>query len=221
MKMMLAIGILFCASWVFAGGPIYQHKDSFTQQEFENTYKDVRSPAIGVGTASTMTITTVTGSSLTFTNGTINTLRVTSLSGVSVGKVLQVVQSSCTVNFNTTSNTFQDTNLVGAITPSSTSSRILILAVGVLWADAANTRAIATIARDTTNLMGSNGQCQQYTNTDTVSASPCTMVYVDSPATTSLTPYRVQLKSSIGGNIVEWNDGTSYTQIMVLVEIGP
>ncbi len=44
------------------------------------------------------------------------------------GKVLQVVQGTTTTSTSTTSTTYADTTLSGAITPSATSSKILVIA---------------------------------------------------------------------------------------------
>ena len=69
--------------------------------------------------ASGDTVDVPSGATLDVTGATV--------SGLTTGKVLQVVQGVTTTNTQITSTSFADTSLTANITPSSTSSKILIL----------------------------------------------------------------------------------------------
>lgn len=60
MKKLLLIPFIFIASGVLAGGPIYHHKESEKQLEFENAYKDISTVKNASLTKSSATATYVT-----------------------------------------------------------------------------------------------------------------------------------------------------------------
>ena len=66
------------------------------------------------------------------------------------GKILQVVQSTTTTTANTTSSTFVSTGFTGSITPSATSSKVLIIVSFSVTAPASNT-SYFTLYRGTTS----------------------------------------------------------------------
>lgn len=121
------------------------------------------------------------------------------------GKVLQVLQATKTDSFTTTSTSYvTPTGLSISITPSSTSSKILVIpsidfgisgdaghayariyrgATSIFEASAAGGRNLTTFAQN--NSGGNGGRCQ-------------TTTYIDSPSTTSAITYTIQVKSSNG-----------------------
>ncbi len=75
-------------------------------------------------------ITTVFPTSISVDTATIATANISNQltdANMSAGSLLQVVNASTTTEVSTTSDTFIDTGLTASITPSSTSSKILVL----------------------------------------------------------------------------------------------
>jgi hypothetical protein len=139
------------------------------------------------------------------------------------GKVLQVVMGSTSTTMTTSSSTFADTNLTGTITPSSATSKVLVLVSqnGCLkfGGTAANgmglkllrgSTDIAKMADAGMILAGSTANNGDYA---------FSTAYLDSPATTSATTYKTQANAS--GNAVQMilqNGGCLST--IILLEIG-
>ena len=113
--------------------------------------------------------------------------------------VIQVVQATYNTEFSTTSNTFADIGLSASITPTSSSSRILVLySVGYICQD--------------TNLGGIRllrGSTALQTSIRAVSrdhASYFHNEYLDSPVATSSITYKVQSNKNAGNALLTcWN----------------
>jgi hypothetical protein len=147
------------------------------------------------------------------------------------GKVLQVVSATSTTSTTSTSETFADTNLTATITPSSATSKILVLISQVLFYDRDSNFTGATIKllRNSTTIYDPQSNGQQ--NVIFINASsPPTKIqanthvnfnYLDSPSTTSATTYKTQFRvadaTSSGRAIVQINSNPS---IITLLEIG-
>ena len=112
----------------------------------------------------------------------------------SAGKVLQVVQGTLSTQTGTTSTSFVTSNLTASITPSATSSKILILA-GINISNTGSNDSYATLYRGSTNLGPSNGFVNWYS---TVGQGGAALNYLDSPSTTSATTYAVYIRASAG-----------------------
>mgnify|MGYP003655083778 CR=1 FL=1 len=116
------------------------------------------------------------------------------------GKVLQVVQTVKTDTFTTNSQTPVDvTGLSVAITPSSTSSKILI-SVNVFIGGASNRYPYLLLLRGSTSIGLGSGASGSRINTfisthlaDTYKMHGISNQFLDSPATTSATTYKIQL----------------------------
>lgn len=119
------------------------------------------------------------------------------------GKVLQVVQDTLVGKVSTTSSSFVDTGLSVSITPSSTSSKVLVLAS--MSSIGANVTAMFQLVRNTTNIAVGTGGSNNITEGITVDATGRALHagfnYLDSPATTSATTYKVQYKQNGGGSV--------------------
>jgi hypothetical protein len=128
------------------------------------------------------------------------------------GGVLQVVSTTKTDTFTTTSTSFADvTGLAVTITPSSTTSKILIVvsvnaganpsgvaefrlvrdSTDILLADAAGTRSRTSFTFY--QGLGDNGAAGVGTN------------FLDSPSTTSAITYKITMRSNTSGQIVAVN----------------
>jgi len=135
-----------------------------------------------------------------------------------IGKVLQVVQGKSTTATDTTSTSYVATNLSASITPSSTSSKIFILAQGCGDTDAATRQLDATFYRDSTNLIG--GSQQSFTALYSGDRLICSVVgnYLDSPSSTSSLTYAVYIKTPTGANVEFISQATEAH--ITLMEIG-
>lgn len=117
---------------------------------------------------------------------------------------------------STTSSTYQNSNLSVAITPTSSSHRIMIW-VGTNLLSAVTTNAVqVSLFRGSTDLGGSNGFANftPWANNQLV---PFSAVWIDSPATTSSTTYMLKLKSIDNTNSVSVIAGE--TSSIVVAEI--
>jgi hypothetical protein len=145
------------------------------------------------------------------------------------GKVLQVVQGSYSTSTTVASTTMTDTGLSLSITPTSATSKILIM-VNQNWYVERNSYEIGhtmRILRGATEVFasGSTGSAgYQYVNigTPTIGAGgTVTFSYLDSPATTSSTTYKTQGRASTtasAGQVIYQNG--SGVSMITLMEIG-
>ena len=134
----------------------------------------------------------------------------------SSGRVLQVVSTTSNSQFSTTSSAFVTTGFTLSITPSSTSSKIFIMANAGVWSNSTNDQPIFTIYKNSTNLGSSTrGFAQIYSAAGGLQGGMA-MQYLDSPATTSSTSYTVYMRT-IGGTGYWGADGG--TQVLTLQEI--
>ena len=133
------------------------------------------------------------------------------LTGISGGKILQVVQTTKTDTFSTTTAIPSFTTVTGVsatITPSATSSKILVMVNGGFGNGSTNYAIAVNLLRDSTSIYqgdargsstrasafaiaGGAGGCEQYA-----------INYLDSPSTTSATTYYLQAGTESGGTTV-------------------
>jgi hypothetical protein len=113
------------------------------------------------------------------------------------GGVLQVVYATTTTQVASTVSTFADTGLTATITPSSTSSKILVLVTQSCkksGANASNNMHIKAF-RNSTDL-GYIGYGILFTNTANENYVTTSANLLDSPATTSAVTYKTQFSSA-------------------------
>jgi hypothetical protein len=133
------------------------------------------------------------------------------------GKILQVVTNTYSTVFTTTSTTPVDTGLSTTITPTSATSRILVMYNGIHQmggggADSTNLRLVRT----STNILTYNAN--GFTNTSNLFAHTIACHVVDSPATTSAITYKVQIFCDLGRTLTAQRN--SEGSILTLLEIG-
>lgn len=127
-------------------------------------------------------------------------------------RVLQVVSTTKTNTFSTTSSTFTDvTGLTAAITPSATSSKILIVAslaysVGSGTNDSAMARisggnATAYVGDAASNRIRAAHFINNSFGPAAFNTPTASLVYLDSPATTSAITYAVQVRIGATGTV--------------------
>jgi len=115
------------------------------------------------------------------------------------GKILQVVEDLQDTEFQTTSTSFVTTGLSLNITPSSTSSKILIIASPTLDNKTSTQYIYTTIYRDSTNLaVGTEGMQIFHISDGSRMYGGVPLMKLDSPNTTSQVTYAVYLRTSGG-----------------------
>lgn len=135
------------------------------------------------------------------------------------GSVLQVVTATYSTQLISSTATYADTGLTATITPSSTSSKILVMVQqgGVLKnTSSADAACNVRLMRDATQLVavveiGKNGT----NNYNSVGNTPIT--YLDNPATTSAVTYKTQYASYNGytnGAYVQYAGNLSTVTLM-------
>jgi hypothetical protein len=134
-------------------------------------------------------------------------------------RVLQVVSANFSTQTSNATTTYADTGLTATITPSSTSSQILVL---VNQAGVTKGGANAASGCDLRLMRGASaittfGYAIGYTNStaDNFTGNhPC--IYLDSPATTSATTYKTQFKNQVASSGVTVQIGSSQSNIVLL-----
>lgn len=139
------------------------------------------------------------------------------------GKVLQVVNATYSTATTSASTSFADTGLSASITPSATTSKILVIVdqAGVYKTDQTSGSGVyINLVRGSTQIVADFAGAAGFTNTlafNYVGSSGTS--YLDSPSTTSSTTYKTQFKSNASGNAVGVQVLSSVSTI-TLLEIG-
>ena len=156
----------------------------------------------------------------TITNADINASAAIDGSKISgdFGKVLQVLYDKQTGSQTIATTTYTDTNLSITITPSSTSSKILVMA-NVMAALNGGEGFGVNIVRGSTNILTTNQNYAVYAGS--ISGDKIRewlpISFLDSPSTTSATTYKIQV-ASYASNTIEIAEAGPLT--MVVMEIG-
>jgi hypothetical protein len=149
------------------------------------------------------------------------------------GKVLQVVQATTATGVNIASTSYTDTGLTGSITPTSATSKILVMVTqgfGVFNSpDSGNFSMGWKLARD----INGGGYSFVYTPTPTNNElwrfgtiaqlrAVNNLVYLDSPATTSAVTYKLQAQTdtTASGQSVNFQNQSVQTSVIIMMEIG-
>lgn len=127
------------------------------------------------------------------------------------GSVIQVVNAVKSDLFSTTSSSYVDvTGYSASITPSSTSSKILIL-VNCALSGSSTSEATIAVYRGATLVANTN--ITRVASTD-YSAN---IAYLDSPATTSSTTYQIKTKANLSTSTI--NQNSEQDSFITLLEI--
>ena len=129
------------------------------------------------------------------------------------GKVLQVVGATHATESATTSTTYADSGLDVDITPTASTSKILISATMNISYLAGKTHYL-TIFRDDTDLSGGDTQGMlQVTSTTGGHKVSATFLYLDSPESTSALTYSIYGKAAVSGDTIKMCSGDAAGQI--------
>ena len=164
----------------------------------------LQEPAVAGTTV--LTLPAVTGTILTTTSP-------------KAGNVIQVVTATYAVETQNNTSTFADTGLSASITPTSSSSKILILIShpsNFKNASNASNDIGMQLVRGATNI-SSFGRSLLYTGSALNNYGSISYSYLDSPATTSSTTYKTQFKNEDSNTTgVAVNVGSSPSTITLL-----
>jgi hypothetical protein len=141
------------------------------------------------------------------------------------GKVLQVVSTTYSTQATTGLNTYTDSNLTLSITPTLSTSKVLVLITqpgGCFVSGAATAislyvklmRGATDLTSTVTPQLFAGGASSGALET---AANVC-FSYLDSPATTSATTYKTQFKAGNGGTAIVQPNGSLSS--IILMEIG-
>jgi hypothetical protein len=142
-----------------------------------------------------------------------------SVGGGGGGKVLQVIQATYATQVNVSTTTFTDTGLSVTITPSSATSKVMIIAThSGSGKDTGDTSATFKLFRGATDL-GVFAAIVGTTGSALTNISNVTISYLDSPSTTSATTYKTQLNSP-SNTAKAFTGAGSGTSTIIAMEIG-
>ena len=165
-----------------------------------------------MSTLSVNEITSQTGNTITVPSGK---------TFIAPGHVIQVVNSSYSTQTSSSSSSFADTGLTASITPTASSSKVLVIIQVASCFTTTNTNAELDInlLRDSTQLIASMGGrgTNSLTSGDAIGTVGC--VFLDSPSSTSSITYKPQFKSSANNATASVQLGNT-TSTMTLMEIG-
>jgi hypothetical protein len=134
------------------------------------------------------------------------------------GSVLQVVSVANKVGTSTTGNTYIASTLAASITPTSSSSKILVFGHFYVRTSASAVSAVSTLYRNSTDLTsGTLGLSYVYAASSNLEIT-APFSYLDSPATTSSTTYTIYFKRSDAAGTAALGNAQS-DSVITLMEI--
>jgi len=138
------------------------------------------------------------------------------------GKVLQVVYGTTTTETTNNTTTYADTTLTASITPSSASSKVLVMIVqnGCTKDAASSSTAFdGQLFRGATGIGYWSYNSMKTASTFSLRSLTFPLNILDEPATTSSTTYKTQFRNFVGGStLTVQSDGLIST--ILLLEIG-
>lgn len=138
------------------------------------------------------------------------------------GKVLQVINATYTTGASTSSSTFADTGLTASITPSASTSKVLVLVTHAGVGGSSNGVIGRTrVNRGGTTITSLDSFTAYAVSSGEIYIGSIAINYLDSPATTSATTYKTQFASGGGTfNLQTGSGGNTSTSTITLLEIG-
>ena len=137
------------------------------------------------------------------------------------GKLLQVVNAHTATNTTSNSTSYADTNLSCNITPSASSSKVLVLIQQSVRKSGGDTKANIRVYRDSTEIGGVIAG-REIADTDSTASNSVgtgfSYSYLDSPSSSSQLTYKTQFNNVDGTGTVAVNY-SSHQSYMTLMEI--
>jgi len=145
-------------------------------------------------------------------------------SAIATGDVLQVITATTTTQVSTTSTSYVDSGLSAAITPSATSSKILVLVSMdiICYKQAAGYfRSQIQLLRGSTQLLYNHFGGYSNVGTDNAEYGTNNRTYLDSPSSTSAVTYKTQVQVTSGATCKLQEGGASARpSTITLIEVG-
>ena len=124
---------------------------------------------------------------------------------LAAGHVVQVVTSTYATETVSTSSTYTDTGLSASITPTNTSSKVLVIcnfcSSGVQQTSGADANGFFKLVRSSTDLYESIHRSYDYGNSGQITFGSYVMSWLDTPSTTSATTYKLQHRLQAGTSV--------------------
>ena len=171
----------------------------------------------GTGIITIVPPNTNTNRTLTLPDATGTVLTSATTTGFPAGSVLQVVNAIYSTPVSNITGTLADTGLTASITPTSATSKILVIVdQSGVGKDASDTAVILKILRGASVLTTFSAFAGQTSSTAVNTIGGCGVNYLDSPATTSNTTYKTQFASysSTSSVYVQKNNDASSITLM-------
>ena len=141
------------------------------------------------------------------------------------GKLLQTVSASTQTQYSFSSDTYSDTDLAATITPSSTSSKILVMVTLASSAYATNSTSLGVqLKRGSTVVWFNNEYHWHLVNAAVNIHRNSFFAYLDSPSTTSATTYTIagaRYRTSNGTQQAKINPDSGQTSYIIVQEVTP
>ena len=154
------------------------------------------SAVVGLTDTQTLTNKSVVATQLT---GTVAAAR------LPAGAVLQVASATYSTITSSSTTTYADSGLTVSITPSSATSKILVLISINGISKGTDCCLNARLNRDSTSISNITGLAA-YTGSAVTATGSAAFNYLDSPASTSSIAYKLQIASSNAGRTIQIND---------------
>jgi hypothetical protein len=130
------------------------------------------------------------------------------------GSVLQVVQSNLASTFTTTNSSATDTGLSATITPTSSSSKVLVLLDAHGGQSSGNRSCFYYLVRGSTTIKSADNLAPTLSNFNL----PMVLIQLDSPSTASAVTYKIQMATDgVGTVTMKSQDGQISS--LILMEI--
>jgi hypothetical protein len=139
------------------------------------------------------------------------------------GKVLQVIFANTSTTATSNSTTYADTNLTATITPSSATSKVMVLVTqnGVSVDSTASQGLKLKLLRGATDLAIVSDDFGKNTGNQFLIGMSAAINWLDSPATTSATTYKTQFaRTQSTGTVYCQSANATATSSIILLEIG-
>ena len=148
-------------------------------------------------------------------------------SALPTGSVLQVVSTTKNDTFSMTGGFTDITGLTATITPTSSSSKIMVWVTSFQSNSSTSGLTTYNLVRNSTNICQPSNTGLSFSGTAVCYTSfadnvfPFSFTFLDSPATTSATTYKVQMKSNTGTVYINRRDtaDTAVTSTITVMEI--
>lgn len=205
----------------FANGDVYSASDVNDLAGTVNLIKPTAKGDLFVGSAANTYTKLAVGTNDYVLTADSSTATGTKWALPNAGKILQVVFASDSGVTSNSTTTYADTGLTANITPASTSNKVLVLVATVCEKAAGNTGSAVKyrLMRGATQIQ--EFQYVAYTATSLQNAESISMVYLDSPSTTSSTTYKTQIANQVAAASVNDNPGGATATTMILMEVAP